>query len=159
MRRKIQKKLSWDHCCLPWFNFESCCVNNYKVSPGSFDEIHLQIHKPSPQENISDPDFTESTSRRFSVVVKGFFNGVPFVYKSPITVSREIEFVPGPIVLTAASEVVVNITISLNPVSWFDSNGVIMDPLDENNWDNIDHNIKESLKRAFRDMDLNGEPD
>lgn len=129
-----------------------------KIEAGNYDEIHFQIHKPSPQENISDPDFTESTSKRFSVVVKGIFNGVSFVYKSPITVAKEIEFENQPISIGAVPPVV-NITIVVDPYSWFDKNGVIMDPTDENNWNDIDHNIKESLKRAFRDMDLNGEPD
>jgi hypothetical protein len=130
-----------------------------KIPGGSFDEIHFQIHKPSPQENISDPDFTESTSKRFSVVIKGFFNGNRFVYKSPITIAREIEIENHPVTVPASSEVIVNLTISLNPYSWFDRNGEILDPTDQNNWNDIDHNIRESLKRAFRDMDMNGEPD
>lgn len=128
-----------------------------KIPAGDYSEIKFKIHKPGPNEQISDPDFIESTSRRFSVVARGSFNAIPFVYKSDITVVKEIEFEHHPV--SVAEATIVNITIRLSPFEWFMQNGLIIDPLDEGNKHVIDQNIKNSLKRAFRDLDKNGEPD
>jgi len=128
-----------------------------KIPPGDYDEIMFQVHKPNPNENVGDPEFTESTSKRYSVIAKGFYNGVPFVYKSAVTVAKEIEFEGPPVSVTEIT--VVNVTVRLNPISWFVNNGVILDPTNENNFHDIDQNIKNSLRRAFRDMNKDGEPD
>jgi hypothetical protein len=128
-----------------------------KIPPGNYDAVKFKVHKPGPNENIGDPDFTESTSRRFSVVVKGFYNDVPFVYKSDVTVSKKIELENHAVTIAASQ--LVNITISLNPYSWFTENGVILDPTNTNNSNTIDHNIKQSLRRAFRDINQDGDPD
>lgn len=129
-----------------------------KIPYGLYDAIKFQVHKPNPNENISDPDFSHSTSIRYSVVTKGFFNGVPFDYRSSVTVAKEIEFENHPISVSAVPQVVY-ITVRVNPFSWFTENGVILDPSDENNKHEIDQNIKNSLRRAFRDMDRDGNPD
>lgn len=129
-----------------------------KIPFGAYDAIKFQVHKPNPNENISDPDFFHSTSIRYSVVAKGFFNGIPFDYRSSVTVAKEIEFENHPVTVSAAPQVVY-VTVRVNPFSWFTEDGVILDPNDENNKHEIDHNIKKSLKRAFRDMDLDGHPD
>jgi len=128
-----------------------------RIPVGNYDKVKFQIHKPSPNETISDPDFTESTSKRFSVVAKGFYNGVPFVYKSAITVERKIEFENHSVLIDAAP--LVNVTLRVNPYSWFLQNGALLDPGNEQNQHEIDKNIKESLKRAFRDLNCDGEPD
>ncbi|MCI0715715.1 MAG: hypothetical protein L0Y77_05265 [Chlorobi bacterium] len=130
-----------------------------KVPLGNYDEIMLQVHKPSPNENIPDPEFNEGPSnhQRFSVIVRGLYNNIPFVYRSSITAARGIEFENPPV--TAVADAVVNITISLNPYSWFITNSEILDPTNPDNENIIDHRIKDSFKRAFKDMDLNGEPD
>lgn len=129
-----------------------------KIPFGVYDEIKFQVHKPNPNENIPDPDFFHSTSIRYSVVAKGFFNGVPFDYRSSVTVAKEIEFENHPVSVSAVPEIVY-VTVSVNPFSWFMDNGVILDPNDENNKHEIDSNIKASLKRAFRDINLDGYPD
>lgn len=128
-----------------------------KIPLGIYDEIKFQVHKPSPNEGISDPDFFESNSRRFSVVVKGFFNGNPFIFKSAVTVSKEIELEGQPIIIGAIP--IANLTIRLSPYIWFAHNGEILDPSNSANEHEIDQNIKNSLRRAFRDLDINGEPD
>jgi hypothetical protein len=129
-----------------------------KIPFGVYDEIKFQVHKPNPNENIPDPDFFHSTSIRYSVVAKGFYNGVPFDYRSSVTVAKEIEFENYPVTVAAPPEMVY-VTVSVSPFSWFINNGVILDPNDENNKHEIDRNIKNSLKRAFRDMNLDGHPD
>jgi hypothetical protein len=129
-----------------------------KIPFGVYDAIKFQVHKPNPNETISDPDFFHSTSVRYSVVAKGFFNGIPFDYRSSVTVAKEIEFENHPVTVSAAPQIVY-VTVRVNPFSWFTENGVILDPSDENNKHEIDQNIRNSLRRAFRDMDLDGYPD
>ncbi|NOS84600.1 MAG: hypothetical protein HOP31_05615 [Ignavibacteria bacterium] len=128
-----------------------------KMPFGSYDEVKFQVHKPTPNDGITDPDFIESNSRRYSVVVRGYYNSVPFTYKSDLTVVKEIAFEGAPVSIGAVP--LVYITIRLEPYSWFWENGVFIDPSIEGNKHIIDQNIKLSLRRAFRDMDQNGEPD
>lgn len=129
-----------------------------KLPAGMYDEVKFQVHKPTPNDGITDPDFVESNSRRYSVVVRGYYNSVPFTYKSGIAVAKEIELEGGP-VSVGAVPAIVYLTIRLNPYSWFWENGNFLDPAIENNDHKIDQNIRQSLRRAFRDMDQNGEPD
>jgi len=126
------------------------------ILSGNYHMLKLQIHKPSPQDNISDPDFMES-NRSFSVVVKGFFNEEPFVFKSAITSARGIIIENSPIFI--APTVLVNFTITLNPYFWFYRSGELMNPMNQNNQHYIDDNIRDSFKRVFRDLDMNGQPD
>jgi len=127
-----------------------------KLVPGTYREIHFQLHKPSPNENISDPEFTESTSRRYSVIVKGFNNGEPFVYKTDVTVSKEVEFGNNVAVPVIGS---VNITIKISPYDWFMNNSLVLDPMDPASKHLIDQNIRNSFRHAFKDDDKDGMPD
>ncbi|MBL8017241.1 MAG: hypothetical protein JNK43_08230 [Ignavibacteria bacterium] len=124
---------------------------------GRYESIKFHIHKPNPNEPMPDPDFIESNNRRYSVVVKGTYNGQGFVYKSSINVARKVFLDNYPI--EVAERPLINITITVNPYSWFRENGVFLNPMDEGNSHKIDHNIKESLKRAFRDLNCDGWPD
>lgn len=127
------------------------------IPVGSYESIKFHIHKPNPNETMQDPDFIESNSRRYSVVVKGTYNGEYFVYKSAINVERKIYVDNYP--LAVATTPMINITISVNPYSWFREDGMLLNPMDEGNSNKIDKNIKESLKRAFRDINRDGWPD
>jgi hypothetical protein len=127
-----------------------------KVPFGNYDAIKFFVHKPSPNEPVLDPDFYEEHNKRYSVVVKGFYNSVPFVYKSKLTVAKKIDFESHPVAVAAE---VIFITVRLNPYSWFFEHGNFLDPQNEHNSHKIDENIKQSLKRAFRDMNQDGEPD
>lgn len=128
-----------------------------KIPYGNYDAVKFHVHKPNPNDNISDPDFIESTSRRYSVVVKGLYNNVPFIYKSKINVVKKIDVENHAI--TVAATPVMNITIMVDPYEWFFENGDFLDPAIEQNEHKIDDNIKRSLRRAFKDIDLNGIPD
>lgn len=128
-----------------------------KIPVGNYREIKFQVHKLNPNESVGDPEFMESTSRRFSVIAKGTYNGNPFVFKSDVSFSKEIEFENLPVSVTEAT--VLNVTVRLDVFSWFINNEIILDPSDPQNADIIKHNIKRSFKRAFRDMNGDGEPD
>ena len=128
-----------------------------KIPPGNYHEIKFQVHKLNPNESVGDPEFMESTSRRFSVIAKGTYNGELFIFKSDISFTKEIEFEHLPVSINEAT--VLNITVRLDVASWFILDGVILDPADPDNAGIINHNIKRSFKRAFRDMNCDGDPD
>ena len=55
-----------------------------------------------------------------------------------------------------------NITLKVTPFSWFVKNGVILDPMNAVNINDIDNNIKENINENFKifvDNDKNGQPD
>ena len=129
-----------------------------KMPFGVYDEVKFQVHKPTPNDGITDPDFVESNHKRYSVAVRGYYNSVPFTYKSSITVAKEIELEGAPVSISAVPQMVY-LTIRVNPYNWFWENGNFLDPAIENNRHKIDQNIRQSLRRAFRDMNCDGEPD
>jgi hypothetical protein len=128
-----------------------------KIQAGSYDEVKFQIHKLSPNEDVADPEFAESTSRRFSVIVKGFYNDAPFIFKSDVTFAKEIEFENFP--LSVSDVTVLNITIKLDVFSWFTGENGILNPADPANLHIINQNIRNDFRRAFRDMNHDGDPD
>ena len=130
------------------------------VLPGTYDRVNFKIHKHNPNEPIIDPDFGTGGEVGFSAVITGSYNGVGFVYKSPKTCIQNVAINP-PLVVTesSGSEIVVNVTLVCDPSGWFVKNGQILDPMNPENQNDIDNNIKDSFLKAFRDNDRNGVPD
>lgn len=124
---------------------------------GSWNKIKLKIHKPEDTEPIPDPEFREGTSgnQRYSFIIKGTFNGNPFVYKSRKSAGIIINL-NAPLNTGNGSR---NITLLVNPSLWFINNGIVLDPGNSSNDDLIDDNLKNSFKRAFRDDNKDGQPD
>jgi len=125
---------------------------------GSFESIKWEIHKPEDNEIPPDPDFNtgESGKDRFSVIVQGMYNDVPFTYKSSKSTQQVIHF-DDPILLEAGDKI--NVTLLVDPNSWFISNGLLLDPNDSHNESEIDNQISSSFKDAFRDDNFDGNPD
>lgn len=133
-------------------------VNVKDVPAGVYKEIEFELHKPEDNETPPDPDFKTGTSgdQRFSVIVRGSFNGQDFEYKSRVNAEQEIEFNP-PLSIDEGQEV--NATLVVDLSTWFvDSSGNPLDPTDENNRSTIDNNIQNSFD-AFEDNDLDGDED
>jgi hypothetical protein len=128
------------------------------VTPGLYERVKFEVHKLEDFETPPDPDFIDgnSGSERYSVVVKGIFNNSPFVYKSQRTTFQELEF-PTPIIID--DNMSVNLTIIVNPYSWFFEEGIYLDPSDPSNESEIEMNIEHSFKDAFRDNNKDGRPD
>lgn len=128
------------------------------IPAGQYDRIKFVIHKVEDNETPPDPEFKEGTSgnQRYSVIVKGSYNGNSFVYKSRKSVSHEIQF-SSPVTFSADTRA--NLTMTVNIQSWFLSNGSILDPGNSSNGDEIDDNIKASFRDIFLDNDKNGSPD
>lgn len=133
-------------------------ISTAYIPPGTYDKVRFQIHKLEDAEAVPDPDFADM-SGRYSVVVKGTFNAVPFIYKSTKSAHQKLTF-PGSLVVTING--VSNITLKVMPNLWFIKDGVILDPMNEINRNDIDNNIKDNINNNFKifvDNDRNGIPD
>lgn len=130
------------------------------IPPGTYDRIKFRIHKPEDTEVVSDPEFNTGPSgdQRFSLIVKGTYNGVPFLFRSREGLDQELSINP-PLVITddAAG---VNTTLLTDVSSWFvdSSDGSVLDPSDPDNEDLIEENIENSFD-AFEDDDQDGNED
>jgi hypothetical protein len=127
-------------------------VTSGTVPPGSYSKIKFKLHKPEDWETPPDPEFKEGTSgnQRYSFIIKGLYNGNSFVYKSRKSVNLVVNF-SRPVNFSNTNT---NITVLVNPLIWFNNGS--LDPRDPSNEDEIDDNIKNSFRRAFRDDDKNG---
>jgi len=128
------------------------------IPAGTYDELKFEIHKPKGSEIPADPEFKDGddNSRRYSVVAKGTIDGNPFVYKSRKPAHQEIEFETPLVVLENTNT---NLTIIVDPYTWFYEDGVLLDPTNPENENDIDNNIKDSFKQCFKDDDRNGDDD
>jgi len=131
-------------------------INN--IPTGSYDRIKFEIHKIEASETLSDPEFREGTdaSLRYSVIVKGKYNTVPFIYKSRKSAKQDLKLETP---VTVDENGVANLTITVDPFTWFADSVNTFDPTDPANENDIDNNIKESFKKAFRDNNHDGKED
>jgi hypothetical protein len=125
------------------------------IPPGNYNRIRFSIHKLEASETPPDPEFRESadSSKRYSVIVKGLYNSIPFVYKSKKSAHQDIKL-EEPLVVENNAEA--NLTITVDPLDWFYKNDVLLDPNDASNENDIDNNIKHSFKKCFRDDNYDG---
>lgn len=132
-------------------------VVNY-IPAGIYDELEFKIHKPKTSETSPDPEFKDGddNSLRYSVIVKGVYNLNPFVYKSRKSVHQELEFEK---LLVVEDNTSTNLTITVDPYTWFYKEGVLLDPTNPANESEIDNNIEHSFKKAFEDDDHDGDCD
>jgi len=122
------------------------------VPPRSYDRIRFRVHTLEDSETPPDPEFKEG-NLRYSVIVKGLYNSVPFVYKSKKSAHQDLKL-ETPIVVTDNSTA--NLTITVDPPDWFYKDNVLMDPNDPANESDINNNIERSFKKSFRDDDHDG---
>lgn len=133
-------------------------MTSAQIPQGSYDKIKFEIHKPEANETPPDPEFL-SGSERYSVIVKGFFNGSYFVYRSSKSAHQILNY---PSNVSYVSDTKTNVTIKAEPYKWFYKNGILLDPNNPSNANDIDNNIKDNINnalRAFRDNNKDGTPD
>lgn len=125
------------------------------VIAGNYSKIKFRLHKPEANDVITDPEFIEGSSGdlRYSVIVKGKYNGLPFVYKSTKTAHQEVNLKNS---INLTHDVRTYVTLSVDVNSWFYKNTLVLDPNNINNKNDIDNNIKDSFKKAFRDNNKDG---
>ena len=125
------------------------------VPAANYKKVKFEIHKLEDLEAIPDPEFADANGR-YSVIVKGWYLGTYFVYKSSKSAHQIIQF-PNDVPVSVGNAT--NITLLVKPYIWFLKNGFYLNPLDPANMNDIDNNIKDNFKnnfKAFRDNDRNG---
>ncbi len=133
-------------------------ISSALIPSGEYRKIKFEIHKLNDNETPPDPEFADAGGR-YSVIVKGWYSGNYFIYKSSKSAHQIIQF-PIPVPLSTASRS--NITLLVKPYIWFIKSGNWLNPSDPANSNDIDNNIKDNIKnnfKAFRDNDRNGIPD
>ncbi|MBE2217902.1 MAG: hypothetical protein IAE90_06865 [Ignavibacteria bacterium] len=141
------------------FSFDGSLREIFKgyVVRDIYTKAKFQVHKPEDNQSVPDPEFIEGTTsdKRYSFIIKGTFNGVPFVYKSKKSMNIVIN-------LNSSSNINLkdqNVTIVFNRAGWFKSGTTVLNPNDAGNVDVIDNNIKSSFKKAFVDNNKDGQAD
>ena len=126
------------------------------VPPGLYEELKFEVHKIEASETPPDPDFKEGEdeSLRYSVIAEGNYNSAPFIYKSKKSAHQKFNF-ETPLEILENGEA--NLTILVDPYSWFFNGDILLDPSNPANENDIDNNIKESFKDAYEDYDNDGD--
>ncbi len=113
----------------------------------------MEVERPEDDDmNINDPDFSDE-SGRYSVVVRGLWNGEEFTYRSDEDFELELEMNPA-LEVTEEGGFTVMVEVDIN--EWFTKNGTKLDPNIEENRDDIDESIENSfdvLEDLFDDDD------
>ncbi len=136
-------------------NFISSAI----IPAGTYQKIKFEVHKLNDNEAVPDPEFADANGR-YSVIVKGSYQGNYFIYKSTKSAHQILSF-PSNIPI-APSVLTNNITLIVKPYIWFMKNNAYLDPREPSNSNDIDNNIKDNIKnnfKAFKDDDKNGLPD
>jgi hypothetical protein len=122
-----------------------------------YTKAKFKVHKAEDNQQVSDPEFNEGhgDNQRYSFIIKGTYNGAPFVYKS----KKSMNIVIGMNKSTNINLKNENLTVVFNKVNWFMNNGTVLNPNLSQNADIIDNNIKDSFKTAFKDDNKDGRPD
>jgi hypothetical protein len=131
-------------------------MNGYIVRD-IYTKAKFQIHKAGETETIPDAEFREGTAenQRYSMIIKGTYNGSPFVYRSKQSLEVVINFNES----TNINLKKQNLTIVFNETTWFRNGNTVLNPNTVTNAALIDANIMTSFKSAFKDDNKDGVPD
>lgn len=133
-------------------------ITSALIPEGTYDKLKFEIHKLEPNETPPDPDFVDANGR-YSAVVRGSYNGVPFIFKSDKSSHQKLSF-PNSLIITVSGKS--NVTFKASPYMWFWDGGDFLDPNDPNNRNDIENNIKDNINnnfKAFKDENKDGIPD
>ncbi|MCX6163001.1 MAG: hypothetical protein NTV87_16910 [Ignavibacteriae bacterium] len=133
-------------------------ISSSVIPYGVYKKVKFEVHKLNDNEAIPDPEFADINGR-YSVIIKGWYLGNYFIYKSTKSAHQKLSF---PVDLPITMDYYQNITLVVRPYIWFIKNGAYLDPRVSSNSNDIDNNIKDNINhnfKAFRDNDRNGIPD
>jgi hypothetical protein len=122
------------------------------VSPGVYDRVKFEVHRLEDSEDPPDPEFRDG-SLNYSIIVKGTHNALQFRYRSRKSAHQDLKLESQ---MQVGENEIANLTITVDPYSWFFDGDVLMDPNDPGNENLIDNNIEKSFKKCYRDDDHNG---
>jgi hypothetical protein len=133
-------------------------ISSEIIPDGVYEKIKFEVHKLNDNETPPDPEFADANGR-YSIIVKGWYLGNYFIYKSTKSAHQILQF---PSTVQVTSKNLSNITMIVSPYIWFIKNGAWLDPTVPANSNDIDNNIKDNINhnfKAFKDNDRNGIPD
>lgn len=118
-------------------NGDTLELTDQDIPAGSYDKLDLEIDS----DDVDDPDLNDG-EHRYSIVVRGMYNGEEFVFRSKREYEKEFKFHPPIQVTDTTSSITLN--LALNVERWFKH----ADPTNPDHQSKIEYNIKKSL-RAF----------
>jgi hypothetical protein len=122
------------------------------VSQGIYDRVKFEVHRLEDSEDPPDPEFRDG-ALNYSVIVKGTYNSLQFRYRSRKSAHQDLKLETP---VEVGDNETANLTITVDPYSWFFDGDVPMNPSDPSNENLIDNNIERSFKKCYRDDDHNG---
>ena len=137
-------------------------VFSVTLPEGRYEEVELEIHKPSHDDD-SDATFLQEHPdfMGVSIRVEGTFDGEPFVFTQDLDAEQEYDLVPP---LEVGPDVpATNLTLSIDLTTWFTrADGSLVDPATAGRGGAAYEVVKENIKRsfhAFEDDDHDGDDD
>ena len=129
-----------------------------EIPAGNYNRVRFEIHKIEDSEVPPDAEFKEGleSSKRYSVIVKGLLNGETFTYKSRKSAVQDVKLETDIIVEENEDA---NLTINVNPYSWFYDESQFLNPNETSNESKIDNNLQYAFKNAYKDNDHDGVSD
>jgi hypothetical protein len=126
-----------------------------EIPAGAYDRVRFEIHKIEDSETPPDPEFKEGSesSMRYSAIVKGTINGDSFRYRFRKSAVQDIKLEEDLLVNDGEAA---NLTIMVDPYSWFYEGDVLLNPNDKANENLIENKMQNAFKRAYKDNDHNG---
>ena len=141
------------------FNTGVNFIGSGYIPVGTYDKVQFDIHKLGSTEPAPDPEFRDTNGVTYSVIAKGTYNNVGFIFKTDKGAKQKLNF-PNALIVT---ETRTNITLQVRPYIWFiDSNNEYMDPSNPANRNEIESNMIDNIKasfKAFKDDNKDGIPD
>jgi hypothetical protein len=126
------------------------------IPDGTYEKVSFKMHKPNPNEFTDDSDFNDGDGGRYSMVIRGTYDGQDFTFRVAKTMKQDIVFAE-PLVIDADNQY--NTTLQMNSSGWFNSGkGGMLDPNNAQDAKAIENNIKASF-RAFKDKNRDGQND
>lgn len=127
------------------------------IKAGTYTGVKFEIHRLENDEVSLDSEFTDSTCGKqgYSIVVTGSYLGTAFVFKSRKSFHQHVLF-SNPITVTDNG--MINVTLTVDPYSWFIKDGNYINPADPTNFRIIDQQIRTSFQNGFIDNNRNGHP-
>ena len=124
------------------------------VPAGTFHELKFVVGPISADLAKADQNLKAMADQNASLIVDGTVDGKAFSFATGLVAEFQIE---GQITISATTST--NITISIDPASWFGGTGTArLDPTDPANRSAIEAAIKQSIK-GFQDDDRHGDDD
>jgi len=128
---------------------DSNVVTVNTIQAGTYYGAKFEIHKLGSNEVPPDTEFVDAaTGKTYTVIVQGEYNGSPFTFKST-TAANELVVFQNPVSVTSTG--FINVTLLVDPYSWFTVNGQLLNPADLNNSDMINAQIRASFMQGYRD--------